>query len=474
MTLKEKIPEQFYKLFRTKNRDYYMLFLVALYDENNDMYTSLGLTIEEAKQIILEQMSHVQMEWQLEALENDQTEEDGQEESTKQENEGFAFTPSTIVSRLIAWGWIKRDFDEKQNEYVISFPEYSQLYIELFKELNSDDADRERETILAVYSALFTYQIDQEKNNDILRHALKTSKGLSQLLSNMQDGMRTYFDELSSRKDFLGIQEVLIRELNNSDSKRYAILTTTDSFYRYKEAVKELLAGILSDNDCKKDDLSRKHAFIEKDTRQYYRSLRMMEYCDEAAELAYRIEREFTIIEQKYNKLIEQKTIFAKRALARIHYIMHEGSDSEDNTLRLIAMLDKSKKKEEILTHLSEKIMLTTQFQNITEESLYRRKERPKEEFQPVKLTTEETGDISDYVPKPLYTRHELDAFRTRNTKNGRFQADRDAIQTVEDLEKLMFIWNETCNEENEKKVTIEEEISDENGFTYTKLIIEE
>ena len=70
MTLKDKIPEQFYALFRTKNRDYYMLFLVALYDENNDMYTSLGLTIEEAKQIVLEQMSHVQMEWQLEAIEH--------------------------------------------------------------------------------------------------------------------------------------------------------------------------------------------------------------------------------------------------------------------------------------------------------------------------------------------------------------------------------------------------------------------
>lgn len=474
MTLKDKIPEQFYALFRTKNRDYYMLFLVALYDENNDMYTSLGLTIEEAKQIVLEQMSHVQMEWQLEAIEHEQTQEDRQDASAEQESEGFAFTPAKIVNRLITWGWIKRDFDEKQNEYIISFPEYSQLYIELFKELNSDDSDRERESILAVYSALFTYQIDQEKNNDILRHALKTSKGLSQLLSNMQDGMRAYFDELSSRKDFLGIQEVLIQELNNSDSRRYAILTTTDSFYRYKEAVKELLAGILSDNDCKKADLSCKHAFLEKDTRQYYRSLRMMEYCDEAAELAYRIEREFTIIEQKYNKLIEQKTIFAKRALARIHYIMHEGGDSEDNTLRLIAMLDKSKKKEEILTHLSEKIILTTQFQNITEESLYRRKDRSKEEFEPVKLTSEESGDIADYVPKPLYTKHELDAFRIRNTKNGKFQADKEAIQSVEDLEKLMFIWNETCNDENEKKVTIEEEISNENGFTYTKLIIEE
>ena len=51
------------------------------------------------------------------------------------------------------------------------------------------------------------------------------------MLANMQESMRGYFDELSRQKSFLGIQEVLVKEINNSDSKKYAILTTTDSFY---------------------------------------------------------------------------------------------------------------------------------------------------------------------------------------------------------------------------------------------------
>ena len=61
--------------------------------------------------------------------------------------------------------------------------------------------------------------------------------------------MRTYFEELSQSKNFMEIQQVLVDEINNSDSKRYAILTTTDSFYRYKEAVKELISRILYDNE---------------------------------------------------------------------------------------------------------------------------------------------------------------------------------------------------------------------------------
>lgn len=49
MILKKKIPKEFYKLFRTKNRDAYMQFLVAIYEENNEVYTALGLTIEECR-----------------------------------------------------------------------------------------------------------------------------------------------------------------------------------------------------------------------------------------------------------------------------------------------------------------------------------------------------------------------------------------------------------------------------------------
>lgn len=464
MILKDKIPEQFYKLFRTKNMDYYMIFLVALYDENNEMYTSLGLTIEEGKQIISENMYRNKMEWQVDA------EDAGDLEN---ENDGFSYSPASIMSRLIAWGWIKRDFEEKLNEYVISFPEYSQLYVELFKKLQSDDSERERESILSVYSALFTYHSDPEKNNDILRNALKTSKGLSQLLSNMQDGMRAYFDELSGRKDFIGIQEVLVKELNNRDSRKYAILTTTDSFYRYKEAVKELVGLILSDNDLKKSELTRNSTFLEKDTRQYVRSQKKMEYCDEAGMLVYQIEREFDIIERKYNRLIDQKTVFAKRALARIHYIMQEGSQAEDNTLRLVALLDKSMKRNEILEKLGARMKLTMQYENITEDSLFRRKEREKEEFVPVKAVQQESAELLDYVPKPLYTKSELAEFRRKNTREGRFVADASTVQSVEDLEKLMFIWNETVNDEEDKKIIIEDDINGEGGFRFSKIVIE-
>ena len=69
MILKKKIPKEFYKLFRTKNRDAYMQFLVAIYEENNEVYTALGLTIEECRVIIADTIAKARIIWEDEEIE---------------------------------------------------------------------------------------------------------------------------------------------------------------------------------------------------------------------------------------------------------------------------------------------------------------------------------------------------------------------------------------------------------------------
>ena len=134
----------------------------------------------------------------------------------------------------------------------------------------------------------------------------------------MQEGIRGYFEELSKKKTFLGIQEVLVEEINNTDSKKYAILTTTDSFYRYKEEVKELLDANLTEAQERQQMYEAKRMEIQKDTIFWHRNERLIQSCVDALDLLYLINREFDGIERRYNRLIEQKKIFAKRAAADI------------------------------------------------------------------------------------------------------------------------------------------------------------
>ncbi len=464
MSLFSKIPHDFYKLFTSKYTEYYIVFLAAVYEAMEQSYSVLGLTEKECREVMNEKIASEAILWDDENYDED----------------GEFLTRSNMASVCLKhfedWGWLKRDFDETLNSYVVTFPEYSQMYVELFVRLMDEGDSQERESVLAIYSHLYTYSVDAEKNNEILKSALNASKRLVRMLVNMQDGMREYFDELSRQKDFKGIQDVLVKEINNSDSRKYAILTTTDSFYRYKEAVKELIVKNLDENELRRRQKERELTSLEPGTPAFVRCSRVIELCDEAADIMFRIERQSDVIERRYNKLIEQKTVFAGRAAARIRYIMQEGADGDDRTSVFISLLNRSGRKEEIIGSLSDRILMSRTHRIMTQESLSDRKTAQKEEFVPRAVERREQSgaeDMESFVLKPLYTHKEIERFRSRNEKDGVFRVTEDTVQSIEDLEKLFFVWQEaTETAEGSGEITLGEEKVSDMGFRYSALEI--
>ena len=488
MNLISKIPKEFYKLFASKYTEYYQRFLIAIYEESGRSSSLLGLTERECRFVMNEQIAAETLDWSEEQF----------------DEEGELLTRSNMASiclkHLEDWGWLRRDYDEVLDSYVVSFPEYSQMFVELFGRLYSEDSTRERESVLAVYSYLYTYGSDREKNNEILKSALQTSRSLLQMLSNMQEGMRGYFDELSRQRSFLGIQEVLVKEMNNNESRKYAILTTTDSFYRYKEAVKELIDRNLSENEVRKQELlsrqrelklrapdSRTHPAISRSpeeknaARDYGIEYRRLEHAvrlaDEAMNIICRIEREFDAIERRYNKLIEQKTLFASRAAARIRYILMEGALEEDPAAALANLLSKSKNSAEILEKLSERMHLTEPFRAVTGQSMFRRRNTEKTAFTPQAVVqhTEQQEELEEFVLKPLYSRQEIAEFRRKNERNGTFTVTRDTVRSAEDLEKLFFVWQDAVEiADDARRIEIGQELENRDGCRFSELTIHE
>ena len=142
---------------------------------------------------------------------------------------------------------------------------------------------------------------------------------------------------------------------------------------------------------------------------------RGIQFCEEAAQLVLLVEREFDLIEKKYNRLIELKTVFARRALARIHYLLQEGAGVEDSTLELIGLLNHGDKKEALLEELRDSMYVTAPFSIVGDASLYNRRPRLENQFVPLALQEEASSEIADFVPKPLYTGRQLEEFRRRS-----------------------------------------------------------
>ncbi len=462
MSLQSQIPPEFYKVFSSKYMDYYVRFLISLYQESSQSYSLLGLTEEECRSIINEQLAVMTLDWSEERF----------------DEEGELLTRANMASISLKhfedWGWLIRDFDETLNSYVVSFPEYSQMYVDLFSRLASETESQERESILAVYSHLYTYATDSEKNNEILKSALYMSRSLLQMLANMQEGMRGYFDELSKQKSFIGIQEVLVKEINNSDSQKYAILTTTDSFYRYKEAVKELIDQNLQDNEIRRQDFEDQKMEEEESTPAFLRAERGIGLCDEAVDLLNQISRAFDAIERRYNQLIEQKTVFATRAAARIRYIQAEGTE-EDSTLALVNMITRSDRADEILDKVAENTHMTEPYRLITSKSFFHPREQDEQKFAPaaVRKKREQPELLDDFILQPLYTRQEIQDYYEQHEIDDVFHAADGAVENEEDLEKLYLIWQEAAeNADSPVDIEVGEDQTTPDGFTYSDLTI--
>lgn len=454
-----RIPVDFYRLFNSKYMEYYQKSLVHIYEESSQAYSLLGLTEEECQEIINEMVADNTLDWSEEQY----------------EDEGKLITKSNMASIMLGnlenWGWLRRDYDEQLNTYVVSFPDYSQMYVDLFQRLYREDDGKERESLLSVYSYLFTYQSAREKDNDILKSALQTSKALLQMLSNMQEGIRGYFEELSKKRTFLGIQEVLIDEINNSDSKKYAILTTTDSFYRYKEEVKELIDANLQETQKRQQMYEEKRMDITKETLAWHRNERLIKSCMDALDLLYQINREFDGIERRYNRLIEQKKVFAKRAAARIRYILVEGDIEEDRAKVLVKLLNVSSKREEIIEKLGEGFHFSSSPRIMKEKSFARPRSLERRAFMPQlpDQESEENMQIDDFVVRPLYTQGEIREFRRRNETDGVFHVTEDTVHSVEDLEKLLFVWQEETEKyDPQTRIEIKDEFTTDKGFRYS------
>lgn len=110
MNLMNKIPREFYKLFASKYMDYYQQFLTAIYEESGKSFSLLGLTEGECRAVMNERIAETTLDWSEEQF----------------DEEGELLTRSNMASiclkHLEDWGWLKRDYDEALNSYVVSFP----------------------------------------------------------------------------------------------------------------------------------------------------------------------------------------------------------------------------------------------------------------------------------------------------------------------------------------------------------------
>ena len=232
MRLQNEIPDSFWSLFRSVNREIYIEALLCINEEYQ--YSNYFLTKEVCIQVLSDMNARKRFELQRE--END-TEFDMLE------------TPaSRILNWLLKAGWLKRIEDYRTLVTNIVIPDYSAVFIDAFERLNSEDFEETNIYIQNVYATLFSFRNDPRANLSMLRTALVNTRRLNKALQDMLHNMDKFFSRLLEQ-NFYGdlLKEHLSGYVEEIVNKKYHILKTSDNFYIYKNDIKQCLKEIRDD-----------------------------------------------------------------------------------------------------------------------------------------------------------------------------------------------------------------------------------
>lgn len=445
MQLRFEIPDTFWSLFRSVNREAYIEALMAINDEYQ--YSNYFLTREVCIQVLSDLYAKQQIQLRRE---EDETEFDMLE------------TPSSrVLNWLIRKGWLKKIEDYNTLATNIVIPDYAAIFIDAFEKLSSDDMEETEIYIQNVYATLFSFKNDTRVNLGMLRTALVNTRRLNKALQDMLHNMDKFFERLLEQS-FYGdlLKEHLDGYVEEIVRKKYHILKTSDNFYIYKMDIKKCLRDMREDED-----------WIE---RIRERSRAMGDTKEDVLELLDMIERGFDDIEHRIANMDKEHTKYVRATVTRLNYLLSGESDTKGLVVQLLNRMSEDDY-EEIVKKTGEKMNLSL-LEILSEKSLYKRK-RSRKDFVSQMAQEEEVQDLGREDVLKLnrirlrFNKKQIEDFVEENMKDDVMNTEDLSIESEEDFEKLILAYDLSTRKSSRYMVAEEkEDIVEKNGYRYPAL----
>ena len=310
------IPDSFWSLFRSMNRELYMEALLKINEEYeyNNYYLSKEVCLQ-----VLEDWNESQRIWLS-------------PEEFESENDASQTPPNRILNWLIKTGWLKRIEDFSTLTTNIIIPDYAAVFLTAFEELVNPSTDDTEIYIQNVYATLFSFWHDKKMNLAMLKTALVNTKKLNKALQDMLHNMDHFFSRLLKQKSY---EEVLAEHLEGYVEeiveKKYHILKTNDNFYLYKNDIKRCLREMREDIPWMEQ--VQKKADKEKG--------------EDVLSIINAIERGFDDIEHRISNMDKEHSKYIRATVTRMNYMLNGESDTRGLMIQLLKTIGDSKDSEE-------------------------------------------------------------------------------------------------------------------------------
>ena len=449
MQLRHEIPDTFWSLFRSVNREIYIDALLCINEEYQ--YNNYFLSREACIQVLsdMNAKKRIRLEWEENETEFDMLE-----------------TPSSrILNWLLKTGWLKRIEDYHTLVTNIVIPDYSAVFIDAFESLSSEEGEDTEVYIQNVYATLFSFQNDSRANLSMLRTALVNTRRLNKVLQDMLHNMDKFFARLLDQS-FYGdlLKEHLDGYVEEIVQKKYHILKTSDNFYIYKMDIKKCIRDMRENEEWIETIRSRAKAMG--DTK------------DDVLDILDMIERGFDDIEHRISNMDREHAKYVRATVTRLNYLLSGETDTRGLVVQLlnrISAADETERTEQLIRRIGERMNLSL-FEALSEKSLYKRR-RPRKDFISQMAADEEMEDLDKEDVLKLnriqmrYSRQQIEAFIEGHMDQDVIDASKIRITDEEEFEKLILAYDYSTRR-NSKYMVLEEEpeIVDNGQYRYPAL----
>lgn len=454
MQLRFEIPDKFWGLFRSVNREAYMEALLNINEEYQ--YSNYFLTREVCIQVLSDM--YIKKHFQLKQ-EEDETEFDLLE---------------TPASRTLKWllrtGWLKKLEDYNTLATNIVIPDYAAIFIDAFERLGSEDMEETEIYIQNVYATLFSFKNDSRVNLSMLRTALVNTRRLNKALQDMLHNMDKFFGRLLDQQSYHDLlKEHLEGYVEEIVRKKYHILKTSDNFYIYKTDIKKCLRDMRENEEW--IGLVRERSKAMGDTK------------DDVVDLLDMIERGFDDIEHRISNMDKEHTKYVRATVTRLNYLLSGETDTKGLVVQLLNQMSAAVTEEqntqvenrgngysyEEMLQLTGKRMNMSLLEMLSEKSLYKRR-KPREDFISQMAEDETIEDLNREDVLKLnrilqrYSKQEIEAFIEEHMKDDVMDVEKLKIADEESFEKLILAYDYSTRR-NSKYIVLEEDTPQiENG----------
>lgn len=442
-----EIPDTFWSLFRSVNREIYIESLLCINQEYE--YSNYFLTREVCLQILNDR--NTQKRIRLER------------EESETELDLLETTSSRILNWLVKTGWLKKIEDYTSLTTNIVIPDYAAIFIEAFEKLSSQELEETDLYIQNVYATLYSFQNNPKVNLNMLRTALVNTKKLNKALQDMLHNMDKFFERLLDKKTYGELlREHLDGYVEEVVRKKYHILKTSDNFYIYKMDIKKCLREMRENDEWIESVRARaKAAGDEK---------------EDVLEILDQIERGFDDIEHRISNMDKEHSKYIRATVSRLNYLL---SDETERHGMLILLLNKlgsaetESEQSEMLKEVAEHMNLSS-FDVLSDNPLYKRKRRRKfeddlqEEEEPAELSREDVLRLNKIEHR--YTAKQIEEFIDEQMTDGILETDRMDISDDESFEKLILAYDISMRKNSRYRVQVEEKQVQNGNYCYPKM----